>query len=169
MEIYLWLAIAIIFAIILVNSRKKREIKKTSTYQYQKKGTVLTRAEGRFFERLTGVVGEKFIIIPQAHLSTFLDHKLKGQNWKGAFSSINGKSVDFLLVEKTTLKPVMAIELDDWSHKREDRIARDEKVKGILDSVGIVLARFDNPDISGQAIVDTVYRLVQEKDSGIQK
>ena len=102
--------------------------------------------------------------MPQAHLSSFIDHRIKGQNWDAAFSTINGKSVDFLLIEKNTLKPILAIELDDWSHKREDRIARDEKVKNILQQADIRLARFDNPDISEQTIVDVVYQLVQGRD-----
>lgn len=168
MEIYLVIA-GVIVATILIYSRKKPIEKNVATYNYQKKEMVMTKAEARFFEKLTGIIGEKFIIIPQAHLSVFIDHKVKGQNWKGAFSVINGKSVDFLLVEKNTLKPVVAIELDDWSHKEEERILRDEKVKRILDESGVLLIRFDSPDISGQAIVDKVYQLVQEKDSEIQK
>jgi very-short-patch-repair endonuclease len=115
------------------------------------------------------VIGDRFIVIPQAHLSVFIDQHVKGQNWKAAFRVINGKSVDFLLVEKTTLKPIAAIELDDWSHKREDRVSRDEKVKAILDEAGVLLVRFDSPDISGQTIVDTFYHLVQGRDSEIQK
>jgi very-short-patch-repair endonuclease len=132
-------------------------------YHYEKKLKVMTDAEGRFFEKLTNVIGERFIILPQAHLSAFINHKIKGQNWKAAFNVINGKSVDFLLVEKNTLKPVAAIELDDWSHAREERVARDEKVKNILDEAGILLVRFDNPDTSEQTIVDKFYQLVQGK------
>lgn len=168
MEIYLILA-AVTVVTFLIYLRKRPNEKESPQYQYQKKEAVMTNAEARFFEKLTEVIGKRFIVIPQAHLSTFINHKVKGQNWKGAFSVINGKSVDFLLVEKNTLKPVVAIELDDWSHKKEDRILRDEKVKKILDESGVLLIRFDNPDISGQAIVDTVYRLVQDKDSEIQK
>lgn len=129
----------------------------------------MTQAERRFFEKITEVIGDRFIIIPQAHLSAFIDHHVKGQNWKAAFRVINGKSVDFLLVEKTTLKPITAVELDDWSHKREDRALRDEKVKAILDEAGVLLVRFDSPDISGRTIVDTFYHLVQGRDSEIQK
>lgn len=168
MEVYLVILTAAIAAI-LFYSKKKPAQRSIPKYRYKRRQAVMTRAEARFYEKLAEVIGEKFIIIPQSHLSMFVDHRIKGQNWKAAFSTINGKSVDFLLVEKATLKPVVAIELDDWSHKMNDRIARDEKVKVILDQIGILLVRFDNPDISGQAIVDTVYQLVQDKDSGIQE
>lgn len=168
MEIYLGIAAAIIVAV-LIYSRKRPVERRAAVYNYHKKEMVMTKAEARFFQKLTEVIGERFIILPQAHLSVFIDHKIKGQNWKGAFNAINGKSVDFLLAEKDTLKPVVAIELDDWSHKREERIVRDDKVKKILDESGILLVRFDNPDISGQTIVETVYQLVRDKDSEIQK
>lgn len=168
MEVYLAVGIVALVAI-LFKSRKRPVKKSVSTYRYRSRETVMTRAESRFYENLIVVVGEKFIVIPQAHLSMFIDHRVGGQNWKAAFSTINGKSVDFLLVEKDTLKPVIAIELDDWSHKQEDRILRDEKVRKILDESEILLVRFDNPDVSGQAIVDTVYQAVRGRDLGIQK
>jgi very-short-patch-repair endonuclease len=170
MEITIIIVIVAV-AIAAATTQKKQRPKtpETKTYHFQKKEKVMTYAEGRFFEKLTGVIGDRFIVIPQAHLSVFIDQHVKGQNWKAAFRVINGKSVDFLLVEKTTLKPIAAIELDDWSHKREDRVSRDEKVKAILDEAGVLLVRFDSPDISGQTIVDTFYHLVQGRDSEIQK
>ncbi|MDM5002678.1 DUF2726 domain-containing protein (plasmid) [Escherichia coli] len=47
------------------------------------------------------------------------------------------KHVDYLLCDKTDLKPLLAIELDDKSHQREDRIARDKLVDGIFKAVGL--------------------------------
>lgn len=169
MEIFYSIVLLSIIVALFIIKRRETPISKSGVYHFQKKEKVMTDAEGRFFEKLTSVVGERFIVIPQAHLSAFIDHRIKGQNWKAAFSIINGKSVDYLLVEKESLKPVAAIELDDWSHKKEDRIARDEKVKNILDEIGILLVRFDNPDISGQTIVDTFQQLVQARDSETQK
>lgn len=131
-------------------------------YSYQKKEKVMTDAEGRFFEHLTRIAGDRFFIMPQAHLSSFLEHKVKGQSWRGAFSAINGKSIDFLLIEKNTLRPVVAIELDDWSHKREDRVLRDDKVSHILSEAGILFARFDNPDLAESEIFNTINKLAEE-------
>jgi len=123
----------------------------------------MTSAEGRFFESLSSVLGDRFIVIPQAHLSAFIDHKVVGQYWKGALSAINAKSVDFLLVDKHTLEPMIAIELDDWSHEREDRVARDARVEQLFNEVGMLFARFDDPDIDGQEIVEVIYDLVREQ------
>ncbi|EFH8375491.1 DUF2726 domain-containing protein [Escherichia coli] len=46
-------------------------------------------------------------------------------------------SQTYLLCDKTDLKPLLAIELDDKSHQREDRIARDKLVDGIFKAVGL--------------------------------
>jgi len=127
-------------------------------YQFTSKKQIMTRAEATFFEKLERVAGNRFYVLPQVHLSTFLNHAVKGQYYKAAFSTINGKSVDFLLVEKA-LTPIAAIELDDWSHKRSDRIERDERVAEILRGAGILLARFETPNVPDSEIVSTIYNL----------
>lgn len=157
------IAIATIIAIVTATSRKAQLTSTKRPYSYISKQKIMTNAEARFFEKLTRVTGDRFYILPQMHLSTFIDHKIKGQNWKAAFSTINGKSVDFLLVEKTTLRPVIAIELDDWSHDKAERIERDQKVEDILASANILLARFDGPDILDQDIIDKIYHLATNK------
>jgi len=40
--------------------------------------------------------------------------------------------VDFLLCDPHTMKPVMAFELDDSSHGRDDRISRDAFVERVF-------------------------------------
>ena len=102
----------------------------------------MTKTEISFYEKLQKILGEKYYVVPQAHLGTFLDHKVPGQNWKGAFSVINRKSVDFLICEKETSKPVVAIELDDWTHNKADRIDRDNLVNKIINDAGLLLVRF---------------------------
>ncbi|MNY63208.1 hypothetical protein D3C86_2001380 [compost metagenome] len=85
-------------------------------------------------------------------MRAFLDHKIKGQNWRGAFSVINGKSVDYLLVDKTTQKPVIAVELDDYSHQSSSRIERDRKVENIMEASGMRLVRFSDVNASEDQI-----------------
>jgi hypothetical protein len=51
-----------------------------------------------------------------------------------AQNKINGKHVDFLLVQKSDGKPVLGIELDDKSHEEEDRAARDAFVDTVFAS-----------------------------------
>lgn len=166
-EILIASTFTIILGVVFFYSRNRVIRIKTipSLYRYMPKAAIMTRAEGRFFERLTHVTGDRFFVMPQAHLSSFLDHKIKGQNWHAAFSTINGKSVDFLLVEKTTLRPAIAIELDDWSHSKEERVDRDYRVTELLTNAGIMLVRFDNPDASEREIIDMIYNLASEKNT----
>lgn len=104
----------------------------------------MTQSESGFLKVLFEAVEDRYYIVPQVHLSAILEHKVKGQSWKGAFSHINGKSVDFVICEKASMKPLVAIEVDDWSHEAESRQTRDIEVERILKEAGIPLLRFNN-------------------------
>lgn len=67
----------------------------------------MTQHELIFYKTLLEAISG-CVIIPQAHLSMFLDHKVYGQNWSRAFSRINGKSVDFLICTNN-MKPLTAL------------------------------------------------------------
>ncbi len=129
------------------------DVSKTkNTYRYEVKNKLMTQRELLFYAKLTNVAGDKYAVVPQVHLSAFLNHKIKGQNWKGAFSVINGKSVDYLFVDKSTQKPTIAIELDDYSHQSEARIERDRRVENIMTTSGMRLVRFSDVNISEDQI-----------------
>lgn len=49
-------------------------------------------------------------------------------------NKIQSKHVDFLICDKENIKPVLAIELDDSSHLKIDRILRDTLVDKIFES-----------------------------------
>jgi very-short-patch-repair endonuclease len=115
-----------------------------SLYKYHKKGFLISRAEHEFFDILIEVLGNQYYVFPQIHLIDILDNKVVGQNWKGAFSHINQKSVDYVICDKAYIKPLLAIELDDRSHDREDRKNRDENVEQILKDANMPLLRFEN-------------------------
>ena len=70
------------------------------------------------------------------------NHEIKGQNWSGAFSKINGKSVDFLICSNS-MKPIVAIELDDSTHNSPNRQKRDMFVNSIINNADIALLRFE--------------------------
>jgi very-short-patch-repair endonuclease len=113
-------------------------------YQYKKKTFFMTRAEHECFDALTKAVGSEYLIFAQVHLPTLVDHKIKGQNWRGAFRHISEKSVDFVLCDKTYIAPKLAIELDDKTHERPERQERDQEVERILKDAGLPLLRLEN-------------------------
>ena len=131
-----------------------------SPYNYKKKDFLMSRAEHEFFDILVEVVGNQYYVFPQIHLSTILDNKVVGQNWRGAFRHIDEKSVDFVICDKAYIKPILAIELDDRTHEREDRKGRDGEVERILNESGLFLLRFGN---NGSFIKEEIKRLILEK------
>ncbi len=117
-------------------------------YRYTTKKFFLTRPEHDCFNALVQAVGYKYYVLPQVNLDKFLDEHTKGQKWVAALRHINQKSVDFLLCDKIYLNPELAIELDDSTHDREDRRARDTEVERILNDAHFPLLRIHYSDLS---------------------
>lgn len=147
-------------------SAEKTEIKKTQ-YKYQAKQYYMTASENDFFRILEKVAGDRYYIFPQAHLSKLLSEKVIGQDWKAqkaAFRHINGKSVDYVLCDRQTLKPVYAVELDDYTHNYSSRKERDIEVERIFHSAGIPLVRFNNyKSLSEDDIAKKFYEAQSQK------
>ena len=85
----------------------------------------MTPSENEFFDVLLKIVNSQYYVFPQIHLSSILDHKINGQSWKGAWGSIQQKSVDFTICDTRSRLPILVIELDDMTHDRDDRKLRD--------------------------------------------
>lgn len=111
-------------------------------YSYRGKRTIMTRAEADLYKKLVHAFPD-LIFVPQVHLSALFDHKIKGQNWNAAFRHINGKSVDFVALD-SKLNVSFAIELDDYTHNRPERIVRDKEVNSIFQFADVPLVRLDN-------------------------
>ena len=163
-KFYVFVGIVVVVALVIKffsnNSREKEEVKKKPFYKYARKDFLISRPEHEFFDILVEILGSKYHIFTQVHLPTILDHKIKGQTWKAAFSHINGKSVDFVICDKIYIKPLLAIELDDKSHDRLDRIERDSEVERMLQEAEMPLLRFGN---NGSFNKEEISRLVIEK------
>lgn len=117
-------------------------------YHYEPKQFFLTKPEHDCFNALITAVGNEYYIFPQVKLDKFLDEHTKGQGWTAALRHINQKSVDFLLCDKIWLNPKLAIELDDSTHDRSDRIDRDHEIERILRDANFPLLRITHFDIS---------------------
>ncbi len=118
--------------------------KRVRRYEYAVKNSVMSASENEFYNILLDIVQGQYFVFPQVHLDAFLDYKVRGQSWIGAWKHINQKSVDFLICDLDSRKPLLAIELDDRSHEREARIERDEEVGYIFEDAHLLLLRFKN-------------------------
>lgn len=111
-------------------------------YRYRRKDWLMTPAEMNFYERLFAIAGDRYWVFAQVHLDDLLDHRIKGQSWRGALSAIQRKSVDYVLCDRQSMKTVYAVELDDSSHDTPERQERDKRVEQLLASVDLPLVRF---------------------------
>ncbi len=103
----------------------------------------LTDSELKYFRILEEKYGVDYYIIPQVLLSSLVDVDLPRHlyAYKGYRSKIDKKTLDFVLFNKVSFAPVMAIELDDYTHQRFDRKIRDEFVNAVMEKVGLKIER----------------------------
>ena len=134
-----------IWEIFFPKKGKEKEIEKNKPkYKYNKRFRVMSHYELSFYNFISEKLNDRYIVIPQANLASFLYWNING-GFKDrlAKQNIDRYSVDFLLCDKVNSEPKLVIELDDYTHDREDRIERDEKVNEIiLIEAGIGFSRF---------------------------
>ena len=73
-------------------------------------------------------------------------------------NKIDRKHVDFLLCNPKTLKPLLGIELDDKSHQKSDRKARDEFVERVYAAAELPLVRFPVRHSYSTSELDSILR-----------
>lgn len=100
----------------------------------------VTEAEANFFRVLKAVVGQRGHVLAQVSLRQLLwfppnqADRSALQRWR---NKVGQKSVDFVVCDPATLRPLLVIELDEPSHARPDRqIERDRFKDQVLASAG---------------------------------
>ncbi|MGA3066563.1 MAG: DUF2726 domain-containing protein [Tepidisphaeraceae bacterium] len=99
-------------------------------------------AEANFFRVLRAVVGARGHILAQVSLRQLIWFPGNRQSNPGRLTwqnKVAAKSIDFLVCDPGALQPRLAIELDDSTHSRPDRQARDDEVEAILRAAGLPL------------------------------
>jgi hypothetical protein len=104
---------------------------------YQRKDYLLTKAERAFFGVLPQAVGSQYFIFAKVRLADLVFIPRGTESRQSHFNRIRSKHIDFVLCDPQVVRPLLAIELDDSSHKRSDRRVRDEFVDSALDAAGL--------------------------------
>jgi very-short-patch-repair endonuclease len=141
------LLIGALLAVMYVIKRLEKGIgseKEKAMYAYTVRESIMTVPEREVYAVLQKVVGEKYVVVPQVHLSTILDEKVRGQDWRAALAHIQRKSVDYCVCDAATFAPKLAVELDDSTHTHDDRKERDVVVEEIFKNAGLPLVRIPN-------------------------
>lgn len=116
----------------------------------------LSPAEISFYHILLSAAGDSLTVCPKINLNDIFFVSRPNQN-QAARNRISRKHVDFLLCDNRTMRPRVGIELDDSSHAREDRQARDALVEDVFKAAGLPLLRF--PVQRGYQISEVASRL----------
>ena len=111
---------------------------------YETTSALLTPAERSFFGVLQQVVLPSICLFPKVRLADVIQPRsaLDGPTRQSAFNKISSKHVDFVLCDAGTTKVICVIELDDSSHGRGSRQARDSFVDAALQFASIPVVRF---------------------------
>ena len=109
-------------------------------YPYHLIDEFASPAELNFFLNLKAVVGDSAQIFSKVKLSDLFYAKAGDYGKNRSYTNrIDRKHVDFLLCDPKTLKPILGIELDDKSHQRADRQARDDFVNHVFEAAKLPL------------------------------
>lgn len=109
--------------------------------KYNTRYGLLTKAERSFYGVLESVVPDDLVIMSKVRIADVLVacKTLHTNDKRRLFAKISSKHFDFVLCNKADLSFVAAIELDDSSHQRKDRIERDKFVDMACASAGFPL------------------------------
>ena len=141
------IAVALCFA---AGANKKRSVSDAGV-SYVTRDSLFTPAERSFFGVLENAVGDRFRVFGKVRIADVINVKsASDRTWQSAFNRVSAKHFDFVVCESTTTRVVCAVELDDQSHNRRARVARDELVGAVCNKSGLPLLR-----IQAQAAYNT--------------
>ncbi len=126
-----------VFGLLLLS----RSLFRDEPLPYEKRDALVTDTELEFYQVLAESAGEHwtiFAMVRIADLIKVVDETPKRLSWQ---NRINCKHIDFVLCDPESLVPRVAIELDDRSHQRTDRIERDRFVDDAMEAAGLPLLR----------------------------
>lgn len=144
----LWLIalVVMIVAAQLVHARLRQE--DLGRLPCRLKRALVSPPERRLFDALCRAAGDRLYVCPKVRPADVLDVPSGTTLWYARFNRIAMKHLDFVLCSRATLSPVLAIELDDRSHERSARRARDAVVHAALRAVDLPLERVPVRDAS---------------------
>ncbi len=135
-ELIILIAFIVVVVFILLFFRKKPPL------GYKRVANIFTPAERRFFWALHEAVGDRLFIFAKVRVAdVILPQNIKDKSrWRSAFNKVACKHFDYVLCDRN-LKILLAIELDDKSHERADRVERDRFLNWACKSAGFALLR----------------------------
>lgn len=117
---------------------------------------LLTRAEKSFYNVLRKVVAPH-AVLAKVRLADLVEADERHRLCVANFRRICSKHIDFVICDQA-LSPIIAVELDDLSHRLPERQARDRDVNRILEIASLPILRvparrtYDGAEIERQLL-----------------
>lgn len=108
---------------------------------YKRKDWLFSKAERSFFGVLQQAVSNEHLIFAKIRVGDLLWLPKGTEGRQSHWNRIQSKHIDFVLCDHVNIKPLLAIELDDSSHEREDRKQRDAFMEEAFKAAGLPLLR----------------------------
>ncbi len=117
-KIYITVAVIALLLFFLVSvlagvTTRRRQREAIDRFKYRPRKHLMVGSSKQCFQILNDLFGQKFYIIPEVSLSSLLSHKVGLQDRYAAYRFIDHKSVDFVLCNKKSLRPICAVKLED--------------------------------------------------------
>lgn len=134
------LVFVIVFALKTFLRSKTPQQAEHEALPYALRRSLLTNTERSFFGVLEEVASRgQYYLFTQIPLGSLVYVEKGTGSYQSYRNKIDRKTLDFVLASKDTLTPLLAVELDDSSHEREDRQVRDAFVDEVLAKAGLPL------------------------------
>lgn len=135
-KIYIFVSLAIViiaFIVRLLNIEK---------YPFNKVDSVVTNTEKVFLQVLLSIIPtDDFYILTKVRLADIVQVRKGTKDYVKHFNKIKSKHIDFVICDRVDFQPLLAIELDDPSHLKEDAKQRDYVKDKILEASEIPILR----------------------------
>ena len=118
---------------------EKWEPPKADRLPYKMRRYIFSASERSFYEVLRRLV-PSHTVFAKVRLADLVSVESGVASWQTHFNRIQSKHIDFVVLD-STLSPVVAVELDDSTHDREERKMRDEFVNEVLSVARLPIVR----------------------------
>lgn len=108
---------------------------------YEKRQGLLTDAELGFYRVLHSATAGDWPLFAMVRLADLIQVKPQSSGSQAWQNKMHAKHLDFVLCDPETLEARLAIELDDKSHEKPERRARDAFVDAALGAAGLPILR----------------------------
>lgn len=140
------LIIAVIIIVILgiMVFMKRTELPAAQEFAFNPRGPLFTPAERSFLGVLERALDGRYRVFGKVRLADLVKpvKDLSSSQRQISLNMINRKHVDFVICSATDLSVIGVVELDDQSHERAERIARDRFLDQALTTAGIPIIHF---------------------------